>query len=55
MIIMLMITIEIGRQNSGCTCKGYMMNVHDDHALVVCLGGKWRRVHGLYMASIMAL
>ena len=40
---MLMITIEIGRQNSGCTCKGYVMNVHDGHALVVCLPADARR------------
>ena len=34
-MIMRLITIEIGRQNSRCTCKGYMINVHDGHALVV--------------------
>ena len=39
---------RIGSQNSGCTCQGYMMNVHDGHALVVCLRAKWRPVHGLY-------
>ena len=45
---MLMITIEINRQNSGFACKGYMMNVHDGHALVVSLPAKWCQVHGLY-------
>ena len=30
-VIMLMIATEIGRQNSGSTCKGYMMNVHNNH------------------------
>ena len=49
---MLMITIEIGRQNSGCTCKGYTMNVHDGHALAVCLPAKWRQVHGLYSGRL---
>ena len=47
-----MITVESGRQNSGCTCKGCMMNVHDGHALVVCLPVKWRQVHGLYSCRL---
>ena len=27
---------RIGRPNSGCTCKGYIRNAHNGHALVVC-------------------
>ena len=35
-----MIRIEIGRRNSGCTCKGYTLNVDTGHALVVCFAGQ---------------
>ena len=54
-MIILMIAIEIGRQNRGCTCKGYMMNVHDGHTLVACLPAKWRQVHGLYTKMLKCI
>ena len=51
-VIMLMITIEIGRQNSGCTRRGYLMNVHTGHALMVCLPVKRRQVRRHFLNRI---
>ena len=45
--MMLMITVVIGRQKAGARVKA-MMNVHNGHALAVCLPAKWRQVHDLY-------
>ena len=46
-MIILVITTEIDRQNTRCTCEGYMMNVHSGHARWFVLPANWCQVHEL--------
>ena len=39
-VVMLRIPIEFGRQNSRCSCKGYVMKVYNGQVLMACLPSK---------------
>ena len=50
-LIMIKVTRETGSQKSGCTCTGYVTNVHNGHTVLLVLLSKWRQVH--YLSNIL--